>query len=198
MALISTEVLAKPVASSRRFSLNHPGIDYLAPKRTPVKARFPGKLIKNGINPKGQDFGNYCVVSYSGLKFQGWSAHLDKFLVKAGTMVKKGQIIALSGNSGYVLPKPSWWNPNAGSHLHYTESTKGTTKWLNPDKTTGPKPAKAPSRVYYVVKAGDTLSKISNAKKVSILKLINLNKTKYPSLPKNPGLIQIGWKLRIK
>lgn len=197
--LKATEVSEKNVASSRRFSLNHPGIDLLDPKGTKIKARHAGKLIKNGTNPPGQDFGNYCIVAYTGVNFQGWSAHLSKFLVKAGSAVKKGQVIALSGNSGYVLPKPTWYNPSSGSHLHYAESTKGTARWVNPDKTVGPKPPKPPVKaVYYIVKSGDTLMKIASKYGTTWLNLQRLNKAKYPTLVQKPSLIQIGWRLRVR
>ena len=138
MALKSTEIIVGNYSRTpgRNFSSSHTGIDWLTPKNTQLKSRFPGKIYRNGKNPPGQDFGNYTVVKYSN-RIYGWYAHLNAFKKKLGAAVKQGEVIALSGNSGYVLPKPTPKTPNSGSHLHYSESANisGKIKWLDPDKT---------------------------------------------------------------
>jgi hypothetical protein len=53
--------------------------------------------------------------------------HLDSFLAALGTNLKAGDPIALSGNSGYVLPQPTPTKPDSGSHLHL-QMHKGTYK----------------------------------------------------------------------
>lgn len=59
-----------------------------------------------------------------------------------------------------------------------------------------PKPAQipTPSAVYYIVQKGDTLSKIAKTYKTTVQALLNLNSDKI----KNPNVIQVGWKLRVK
>ena len=40
-------------------------------------------------------------------------------LVKKGDKVTKGQKIGTMGNTGDVWPRPSKYNPTAGTHLHF-------------------------------------------------------------------------------
>jgi len=123
MALKSTEVLAGTFRASRRFHPWHNGVDFACPTGTNVKARYAGTILTTGSNPPGKDFGNYIRMRYSNSKVDGWYAHIIRFLVKKGQKVKKGQVIAKSGNTGL----------STGPHLHYSEST-GNITWLNPDK----------------------------------------------------------------
>lgn len=44
--------------------------------------------------------------------------HLSKSLVVLGSKFTKGDVIAYSGNTGYVAPAPTAENPHAGAHLH--------------------------------------------------------------------------------
>src|SRR3990167_2911637 len=48
------------------------------------------------------------------------------------------------------------------------------------------------------VKGGDTLSKIAAKYKTTWQRLVTLNKGKYPTLAKNPNIIQVSWKLRVR
>lgn len=48
----------------------------------------------------------------------------------------------------------------------------------------------------YTVKKGDCLSVIAERLGVRMQKLIDWNVAKYPSIKKNPDLIQIGWVLK--
>jgi len=95
------------------------------------------------------------------------------------------------------------WPPNSPCHVQ-GHNYFGLAGWLRPKKLVAskprPKPATKPttSAVYYTVKGGDSLSAIANRFKVPMSKLITLNKARYPTIVKNPGLIQIGWKFRIK
>ena len=149
---------------------NAPVKNFLKYKKTLTNIPKPGDIIIWGGSPADPRWG-----------------HTDIFV--------KGNLFAFTGFDQN-------WPPNSTCHLQ-NHSYRGMLGILRPrvlipkPKPT-PKPPKAPSAVYHVVKAGDTLSKISNAKRVSISKLISLNKSRYPSLVKNPGLIQIGWRLRIR
>ncbi len=49
----------------------------------------------------------------------------------------------------------------------------------------------------YTVKPGDTLARIATEHRTTVSALVELNKTKYPSLLSNPSLIEVGWELRV-
>ncbi len=83
----------------------HHGQDFSAPLGTPVHATGAGKIIYIGYD-KG--FGNFVKIDH-GYGFQTIYGHLSKFNVKVGQDVKRGDIIAYSGNTGY----------STGPHLHY-------------------------------------------------------------------------------
>ncbi|WP_186821873.1 murein DD-endopeptidase MepM [Buchnera aphidicola] len=83
----------------------HLGIDLAMPQGTPVIATSNGKIIKAQFNKIAGFYislknNNYYTTRYM---------HLKKILVKVGQKVKKGQIIAFSGNTGRTT----------GPHLHY-------------------------------------------------------------------------------
>lgn len=104
-----------PVSKQRKF---HRGIDFRAPMRTPVYTTADGvvKYVQN--NDRG-GFGKVIMIMHN-YGFETIYAHLDVSKVKVGDVVKKGQIIGLSGNSGI----------STGPHLHY--EVKYATKILNP------------------------------------------------------------------
>lgn len=97
-----------PVYHTRRF---HAGMDFTAPKGTDVYATGNGKVVFSGWR---QGYGN-CVVVDHGFNYQTLYAHLSKSLVHVGKQVKRGDIIALVGNSG----------KSTGPHLHYEVHYKG-------------------------------------------------------------------------
>ena len=45
--------------------------------------------------------------------------HLREINVSVGQTVARGQKIATMGNTGYVVPTPSSYNPYGGTHLHF-------------------------------------------------------------------------------
>lgn len=89
----------------------HSGIDIACDYATPVKATADGTVIFAGwdgvYGRKVTIDHGYGVITYYG--------HNSKLVVKAGDSVKKGALIAYSGNSGR----------STGSHLHYGTSVNG-------------------------------------------------------------------------
>jgi len=89
----------------------HAGIDLAVARGTPVKASAAGTVLAADdyfFNGKTVfiDHGNGLVTMY---------CHLDKFKVKAGQKVRKGQVIALSGMTGRAT----------GPHLHWSVILNG-------------------------------------------------------------------------
>jgi murein DD-endopeptidase MepM/ murein hydrolase activator NlpD len=83
----------------------HRGIDYAAPRGTPVFAAGNGKVIKAGYNKYN---GNYVFIQHNnGITTK--YLHFTKRLAKKGQRVKQGQTIGTVGSTGMVT----------GAHLHY-------------------------------------------------------------------------------
>lgn len=96
--------------------IHHDGVDFSAPIGTKVYAPGDGIVRYTGYN---FGYGNKIVIDH-GYGYKTIYAHLSKSIVKAGQRVKRGDIIALSGNTGI----------STGPHLHY-EIHKNNRK-INP------------------------------------------------------------------
>ncbi len=94
----------------------HHGQDFSTPMGTPVYATGAGKVIYVGVD-KG--LGNFVKIDH-GYGYQTIYGHLSEFKVKRNQEVKRGDLIALSGNTGY----------STGPHLHYEIHLYG--KYQNP------------------------------------------------------------------
>ena len=91
-----------PIFKTRR---PHRGVDYAAPRGTPVFSTGDGRVTKAGYSKAN---GNYLVIGH-GDAFITKYLHLHKKLVKRGQRVRQGQIIGKVGSTGYAT----------GAHLHY-------------------------------------------------------------------------------
>jgi murein DD-endopeptidase MepM/ murein hydrolase activator NlpD len=93
--------------------LQNDGINLAVPEGTPVKAADDGVVAYAGSELKG--YGNLVLVRHSN-GFVTAYAHASEIMVKRGDTVKRGQVIAKSGQSGSV----------ASPQLHF-EIRKGAT-----------------------------------------------------------------------
>lgn len=84
----------------------HNGIDFSLPKGSPVYATGNGKVSLVKSSPSG--FGKWVEIDH-GYGYKTIYAHLNEFLVKKGQKIKRGELIAYSGNSG----------GSTAAHLHY-------------------------------------------------------------------------------
>lgn len=106
-------------------SSNHKGLDISTNKQTGKKviAAESGKVIvsKCQVDKNGNDtgYGNYIVIDH-GNGYSTRYAHLSSRLVSVGTVVSRGQTIALSGNTG----------TSTGPHLHFEVRINGVA--VNP------------------------------------------------------------------
>ncbi len=92
----------------------HKGVDYAAPRGTPIQASGDGKVIFAGH--KG-GYGNTVIIEH-GPKYTTLYAHMHKFAknIKTGSRVKQGQKIGSVGSSGLAT----------GPHLHYEFRINGS------------------------------------------------------------------------
>jgi murein DD-endopeptidase MepM/ murein hydrolase activator NlpD len=86
--------------------IQHLGVDLNAPEKTEVYAVNDGKVV---LAAALSNYGNTVVIDH-GLGIFSLYLHLDKFNVSPGDMVRRGQGIGLSGDTGYVT----------GPHLHFS------------------------------------------------------------------------------
>jgi len=95
----------------------HYGLDFVAPAGSNVYATGDGIVTLLKYSRTG--YGNELVINHS-FGYSTRYAHLEKFFVSEGESVKRGQLIALVGNSGR----------STGPHLHYEVRYEG--KPVNP------------------------------------------------------------------
>lgn len=76
----------------------HKGIDFKAPVNTPVYSPFNGVVTRHNWNWKAN--GNSLEIKVDGENLYAIFLHLNGEMVKLGDRVKKGQLIAKSGNTG--------------------------------------------------------------------------------------------------
>lgn len=97
----------------------HKGVDFAMPIGTPIIAPADGVVEKVAYQANGA--GRYIMIRH-GREYQTVYMHLSRSLVKAGQSIKRGQRIALSGNTGR----------STGPHLHYEFHINGRA--VNPLK----------------------------------------------------------------
>jgi len=83
----------------------HRGVDFAVPVGTPVLAVGDGEVM---VAKNGGAAGNYIAIRH-GRQYMTRYMHLRKILVKPGQKIKRGDRIALSGNTGR----------STGPHLHF-------------------------------------------------------------------------------
>jgi len=163
----------------------HTGTDIKMNKGDTIYAAFDG-LVTRSCYYHG--YGNMIVIDH-GNKLETYYAHLSAYLIKYGESVIKGQPIGLAGATGRATT----------SHLHFEirenqkpydtelvfdfETGKSRDKVAEMDnlaelqkelKTKGYSVNK-PISQKYVVRSGDSLSKISRLNKTSVKSLCMLN-----------------------
>jgi len=90
----------------------HPGMDFTAPTGTEVFATGDAVVELVEMSRRGN---GYTVVLNHGNGYKTSYMHLDKFKVKNGQKVKRGDVIAWVGNTGLSV----------APHLHYEVSLDG-------------------------------------------------------------------------
>jgi len=177
-------------------------------RRHPITGSY---TMHNGIDFGGKSAGEPIPTPYAGrVSFVGFLAgrgntvavksantglllifqHLNAFRVKRGDSVKTGDIVGTNGATGDVT----------GPHLHFeirhdNGSSIGSPVWGDP--ATYRDAAPKPGAKTYAVQSGDALWRIAQAHGVTTQDLVSWNKSNYPSLATDPGLIRVGWVLYV-
>jgi murein DD-endopeptidase MepM/ murein hydrolase activator NlpD len=91
----------------------HKGIDYAAPRGTPIKATGDGKVILAG---RRGGYGNTVIIQH-GETYRTLYGHMQGFAkgIQSGTNVKQGQVIGYIGTTGL----------STGPHVHYEFQVNG-------------------------------------------------------------------------
>ena len=91
----------------------HKGVDYAAPRGTPIKATGDGKVLLAG---RRGGYGNTVIIQH-GDTYRTLYGHMQGFAkgVKTGGSVKQGQVIGYIGTTGL----------STGPHLHYEFQVNG-------------------------------------------------------------------------
>ena len=95
----------------------HRGMDFSAPRGTPIFATGDGKVIRADSRSSG--YGKHIRIDH-GYGYKTLYGHLYKYNVKKGQQVKRGDVIGFVGSTGR----------SQGPHLHYEVRKDG--KHINP------------------------------------------------------------------
>lgn len=198
----SSNVVTSNYGYRRRFGRMHKGIDLRARVGDTIRAAFDGKIRLTKYERRG--YGYYIVMRHeNGLETV--YGHLSRFLVKPNDYVKKGDPIALSGNTGR----------STGPHLHFETRFMGYA--INPaaifdfkNRTThtdvytfnkntykksrnyAPSSYSSGEKIYHKIRKGDSLSKIAARYGTTVSKLCALN-----GITRNTT-IRVGRSLRVQ
>jgi murein DD-endopeptidase MepM/ murein hydrolase activator NlpD len=91
----------------------HYGIDFTAPLGTDIYVTGDG--VVESVTQASRGYGNHIIVDH-GFGYKTIYAHLDRFNVRRGQKVKRGDVIGFVGSTGASL----------APHLHYEVELNGT------------------------------------------------------------------------
>ncbi len=99
----------------RRWRL-HNGIDFGVGCGTPVSAAAEGRVVSSAFST---GYGNRVVVDHGGIDGIPLATtynHLTRRLVQVGSVVRRGQVVGISGTTGL----------STGCHLHFEVLDNGS------------------------------------------------------------------------
>jgi murein DD-endopeptidase MepM/ murein hydrolase activator NlpD len=95
-----------------KISKFHAGMDFTAPTGTEVYATGDGVI--NTVRSLRRELGNHIIINH-GFGYQTVYAHLDRFNVRVGQKVRRGDVIGFVGSTGL----------STAPHLHYEVMVNG-------------------------------------------------------------------------
>ena len=134
----------------------HKGVDYAAPRGTPIKATGSGKIVHRG---KKGGFGNTIIIQH-GTKYNTLYAHMSKYRkgLKVGSRVQQGQVIGYIGSTGLAT----------GPHLHYEFRVNGVHRDPLRVKLPGAEPLKDKYRDDFMNKAEALLAQMDLVRNIQV------------------------------
>lgn len=110
----------------------HNGIDFAVPAGTLVKAFASGICFKSGwesdrliypndFHVRGLGLRVWQEFDYEDMRLYGWYGHLSQIYVDPGQVIKPGDVIGLSGNTG----------SSTGAHLHVQFRQRDTNQYFD-------------------------------------------------------------------
>lgn len=141
-------------------TMPHRGIDYAAPRGTPILAAGDGKVVTAS---KSSSNGNYVVLQH-GEQFVTKYLHLSKFArgVRAGRRIVQGDTIGYVGSTGWAT----------GPHLHYEFLVNGSHKNPRTVKLPDATPVPAQELEAFNTQARPLISLLDNYKQQIQLALV--------------------------
>jgi murein DD-endopeptidase MepM/ murein hydrolase activator NlpD len=141
----------------------HRGVDYAAPRGTPIFAAGDGKVIASSYSKAN---GNYVFIQH-GQRFTTKYLHLQKRKVKKGQSVKQRQVIGTLGSTGYAT----------GPHLHYEFLVNGVHR--NPRTVQLPQaqPVNQQERARFVQNTEPLMAQLANYQQNTQLALASPDNT---------------------
>ena len=141
----------------------HRGVDYAAPRGTPVYAAGDGKVIETGYSKAN---GNYIFIQH-GQTYVTKYLHLNNKKVRKGASVRQKQLIGTVGSTGYAT----------GPHLHYEFLVNGVHR--NPRTVTLPqaRPIPKTDRLEFDLAVSPVLAQLAEYKAARQLATIQNNTT---------------------
>lgn len=163
-ALMRTPVKFTRISSRFRLHRKHPilgytrahkGVDYAAPRGTPIHAAGNGRIVFRG---RARGYGNFIVIKHNKTYSTAYG-HMNRFAKgeHVGSHVSQGQVIGYVGMTGLAT----------GPHLHYEVRVRGHQ--VNPLTVTMPKPKPLPDSLL-------AKFRVSIAARVARLKVLDGNR----------------------
>ena len=134
----------------------HRGVDYAAPRGTPIKAAGDGKVIFRGTK---SGYGKVVIVQHGG-NITTLYAHMSSYAAKArvGARIRQGQTIGYVGMTGLAT----------ANHLHYEYRLNGVHR--NPRTVSLPdaEPIKEEYRQQFLTEAAPILEELEKFKSTQV------------------------------
>lgn len=170
----------------------HKGIDYAAPEGQAIVAPINGVVTASYLS---KAIGNTVEIKEDVNGRLHRVMHMKSRFPVVGERVKEGQLVGVSGGKKGAAYSGTL---STGPHLHW-DVRKAGSSWSDINNYYDPEALLVAARkpvaraVYYVVRKGDTLSRIARNAHLSLKALLGLNKQ-----IKNPDLIHPNDKIRTK
>jgi murein DD-endopeptidase MepM/ murein hydrolase activator NlpD len=141
----------------------HRGVDYAAPRGTPIKAAGDGKVIYRGVK---SGYGKVVILQHGG-NITTLYAHMSSFAAKArlGSRVRQGQTVGFVGKTGLVT----------GVHLHYEYRLNGVHRNPRTIKLPQADPIASEYRQRFLATAAPLLEELEQFKNTQLATVARTN-----------------------